>query len=173
VIVLIIDSRLSSDSVDVAIVESQAIRLHLPPTFSSKGARRCKGSDAFAPVVAIMSTADFNCDASNATKPEGVCTSRRKIYYSAAHEWATIIYPDNDRPAVADVCYPNFCSERESAMCGGQGIRSYAFAVRGPRAAAGVVNGSDAGLYNRGTICGRNCREANAQGGYGQSESQH
>jgi hypothetical protein len=148
VIVLIIDSRLSSDSVDVAIVESQAIRLHLPPTFSSKGARRCKGSDAFAPVVAIMSTADFNCDASNATKPEGVCTSRRKIYYSAAHEWATIIYPDNDRPAVADVCYPNFCSERESAMCGGQGIRSHAFAVCGPRAAAGVVNGSDAGLYN-------------------------
>jgi hypothetical protein len=123
--------------------------------------------------VAIKSTADFNCDTGNPTKPEGLCTGRRKIYYSTAHEWATIIYPDNDGPAVADVCYPNFCSKRERSMCGGQGIRSYAFAVRRLRAAAGGVNGSDAGLYNRGTICERNCREANDQGGCGQSESRH
>jgi hypothetical protein len=64
------------------------------------------------------STADFNCDMSKSTKPKGKCTSRRKIYYSPAHEWAAIIYPDDDGPAVADVCYPNLCSESESSVCG-------------------------------------------------------
>jgi hypothetical protein len=143
------------------------------PTFSCKGRLHVQDNDVFAPVVAIKSTADFNCDASNAAKPEGVCPSRRKIYYSTAHEWATIIYPDDNGPAVADVRYPNFCSKRESSMCGGQGIRSYAFAVRGLRAATGGVNRSDAGLHNRGTICERNCRQANDQGGCGQSVSRH
>jgi hypothetical protein len=67
----------------------------------------------------ISIVADFNCDTSKAIKPEGMRTSRRKIDYSTAHEWATIIHPDDDGPAVADVCYPNFCSERESSVCGG------------------------------------------------------
>jgi hypothetical protein len=69
--------------------------------------------------AATKSIADFNCDTSNATKPEGMRTSRRKIDYSAAREGTAIIYPDDDRPAVADVCYPNIGSERESSMCGG------------------------------------------------------
>jgi len=62
--------------------------------------------------------ADFKCDTSNATEPEGMCASRRKIYYSAAHERTTIIYPHDDGPAVANVCYPNLCSKGESSMCG-------------------------------------------------------
>jgi hypothetical protein len=76
------------------------------------------GAKALAPIVATKSTADFDCHTSNAAKPEGMCTSRRKIYYSTAHVWTTIVYPDDDRPAVANVCYPNFCSERECSMCG-------------------------------------------------------
>jgi len=63
-------------------------------------------------LVAITSTADFNCDASNATKPEGMCASRRKVYDSTVHERAAIIYSDDDGSPVADVCYPNHCSER-------------------------------------------------------------
>jgi hypothetical protein len=73
----------------------------------------------FVPIVATKSIADFNCDTSNATKPEGMRTSRRKIDYSTARVWTTIVYPDDDKLAVADVCYPNLCSERESSMCGG------------------------------------------------------
>jgi hypothetical protein len=64
------------------------------------------------------SPADFKCDTSDATKPKGMCASRREIYYSIAHERTTIIYPDDDGPAVADVCYPNRCSEGESSTCG-------------------------------------------------------
>jgi hypothetical protein len=75
--------------------------------------------DAFAPNVDTKSTADFKCDTSKAIKPESMCTSRRKIDYSTVHEWATIIHSDDDGPAVADVCYPNFCSERECSMRGG------------------------------------------------------
>jgi hypothetical protein len=65
------------------------------------------------------SIAEFKRDTSNTTKPKGMCTSRRKVYDSTARVWTTIVYPDDDGPAVADVCYPNFCSERESSMCGG------------------------------------------------------
>jgi hypothetical protein len=64
------------------------------------------------------SRADIKCDTSNATKPEGTCASRRKVYYSTAHERTAIIYPDDNRAAVIDVGYANLCSERESSMCG-------------------------------------------------------
>ncbi len=67
---------------------------------------------------ATKSRADFKCDTSSATKPEGMCASRRKVYYSTAHERTTIIYPDDNRSAVTDVRYANLCSERESSMCG-------------------------------------------------------
>ena len=67
---------------------------------------------------ATKSRADFKCDTSSATKAEGMCASRRKVYYSTAHERTTIIYPDDNRFAVTDVRYANLCSERESSMCG-------------------------------------------------------
>ena len=110
-------------------------------------------SDVVNIFVAAESTADFNCDTSDATKPEGMCPSRRKIYDSAAHERTTIIYPDDDGFAVADVCYTNLCSKRESPVCSSQGARSYPFAVRRLRTAAGCINGSDARLYSRGVVC--------------------
>src|SRR5712692_7424163 len=67
---------------------------------------------------ATKSRADFKCDTSSATKAEGMCASRRKVYYSTAHERTSIIYPDDNRSAVTDVRYANLCSERESSMCG-------------------------------------------------------
>jgi hypothetical protein len=67
---------------------------------------------------ATKSRADFKCDTSSVTKAEGMCASRRKVYYSTAHERTTIIYPDDNRFAVTDVRYANHCSERESSMCG-------------------------------------------------------
>ncbi len=69
-------------------------------------------------LFATKSRADFKCDTSSATKAEGMCASRRKVYYSTAHERTTIIYPDDNRSAVTDVRYANLCSERESSMCG-------------------------------------------------------
>jgi|GEM_PF-7035456 hypothetical protein len=41
--------------------------------------------------------------------------SRRKVYYSTAHERTTIIYPDDDKSAVTDIRYANLCSEGERA----------------------------------------------------------
>jgi len=63
--------------------------------------------------------ADFKCDTSNATKPESMRASRRKVNYSTANKWTAIIYPDDDKPSVADVCYANLRSEREGSMRGG------------------------------------------------------
>ena len=64
-------------------------------------------------------TTDFKCDVRGAGKPEGVRASGREVYYSTAHERATIIYPDNDRPAVAVICDANLRAESKRSMCGG------------------------------------------------------
>jgi len=48
-----------------------------------------------------------------------MCASGREVYYSAANKWATIVYPDDDKPSVADVCYANLRPEREGSMRGG------------------------------------------------------
>lgn len=63
--------------------------------------------------------ANFKSDTRRTIKTNGMCASWSKVYYSTAHEGTTIIYDDNDRLAVADVCYANLCSQRESPMCGG------------------------------------------------------
>jgi hypothetical protein len=72
---------------------------------------------------------------SSATKAEGMCASRRKVYYSTAHERTTIIYPDDNRFAVTDVRYANLCSERERVRCAAvkaPDLTRSPFAVFGP-----------------------------------------
>jgi hypothetical protein len=68
---------------------------------------------------ATNSTAEFECNRRRMTKPEGTSTPRREVYDSTADERTAIVYPDDDRAAVADICYTNHCSERKSSMCGG------------------------------------------------------
>jgi hypothetical protein len=65
------------------------------------------------------STADFNCDTRRTFERESASTCWRKVYDSTADEGTAIVYPDDDGPAVADVCYPYHRSERKSSMGGG------------------------------------------------------
>jgi hypothetical protein len=68
--------------------ELQALSSTLRP-----GGHRSARSTLFA----TKSGADFKRDTSNATKPEGMCASWRKVYHSTARERAAIIYPDDNR----------------------------------------------------------------------------
>lgn len=62
---------------------------------------------------------NLKCHRRRARKLGRVRASERKVYYSTAYEWATIIYPDNDRPAVAVICDANLRAESKRSMCGG------------------------------------------------------
>jgi hypothetical protein len=71
------------------------------------------------PLAVTDSTADFNRDTRRTFEREGTSAHWCKVYNSTADEGTAIVYPDDDSPAVADVCYPNGRPEGKSSMCGG------------------------------------------------------
>jgi hypothetical protein len=86
------------------------------------------------------SMADFKPDTPRTTKPKSSHDRQRQVYHSTANERAAIVHSNHHRPAVADVCYANHCSKRESSVCGGKCARCDAFATRSPRAALARIS---------------------------------
>lgn len=63
--------------------------------------------------------ADFKPDTPRTTKPKGSHARQRQVYYATANERTAIVHSNDDRPAVADICYADHRSKGKSSVCGG------------------------------------------------------
>jgi hypothetical protein len=79
--------------------------------------------------------ADFKLDVGDTADADGTRTGWRKVDYSPAHEWAAVVYRNDDRSAVAGVSYADLRSEGKRPMSGSQGARIQSRSARGLRAA--------------------------------------